>query len=122
MVKTLRVALHQRKKWGNKEYLLDLLGKTAVRFVYRTVTDGSAKGGSPKGRLRLAEGTRNLQLVPASKQPKSFRPYSRTTKTYYDYGKKQWRSFRSVEVVSILNYLDTKTGKVLNYAAPLDGN
>ncbi|RSK33962.1 SH3 beta-barrel fold-containing protein [Hymenobacter metallilatus] len=122
MARTLRVQLHQRKKWGNKEYLLDLLGKTAVRFTYQTVTDGSARGGSPKGRIRLAEGTRNLQLVPASKQPKSFRPYSRTTKTYYDYGKKAWRSFRSVEVVSILNYLDPKTGKVLNYAAPLDGN
>jgi hypothetical protein len=122
MAKALRVQLHQRKAWGNKEFLLSLLNKTAVRFVFRTVTDGTAKGGSAKGRLRVAEGTRNLQLVPNSKQPKSHRPYSKTTKTYYDYGKKQWRSFRSVEVVSILNYLDPKTGKVLNYAAPLDGN
>lgn len=110
--------LHTRKSraWGLKEYLVRLLGQTAVRFTYITVTDGSANGGSPKGRTRLADGTRNLGLVPRSKHPKSHRPYSPKLKTYYDYTKKNWRSFRTIEVQSIISYIDPKTGEVLPFS------
>ncbi|QCR23767.1 SH3 beta-barrel fold-containing protein [Pontibacter sp. SGAir0037] len=115
-----RLQLHTRKGWTAKDYLVRLLGKTAVRFTYRTVTDGSGKGGSPKGRIRLADGTRNLELVPKSKHPKSFRAYNSRVKTYYDYTKKQWRSFRTIEVIGIIAYLDPKTGQVLEFAQVLE--
>ncbi|MBA9076068.1 SH3 beta-barrel fold-containing protein [Rufibacter quisquiliarum] len=117
-----QVKLHTRKgkKWGQREYLMQLLAKTAVRFTYITVTDGSKNGGSPKGRTRLADGTRNLALVPKSKHPKSFRPYSSRLKTYYDYTKKAWRSFRTMEVVSIISYKDPKTGEILPFSKLLD--
>jgi hypothetical protein len=97
-----------------------LLGQTAVRFTYRTVTDGSANGGSWKGRTRLADGTRNLELVPTSKHPKKFRPYSSKLKTYYDYTKKAWRSFRTIEVISIISYVDPKTKEVLPFSKLLE--
>lgn len=115
-----RVTLHSRKAWNVRDYLMRLLSQTAVRFTYITVTDGTARGGSPKGRTRLADGTRNLGLVPKSKHPKSFRPYNSKLKTYYDYTRRNWRSFRTIEVISIIAYLDPKTGKEIPFSKITD--
>jgi len=115
-----RIHLHKRKAWGQREYLLYLLNKTAVRFTFITVTDGSDRGGSWEGRTRLADGTRNLSLVPKSKHPKNFRPYSSKLKTYYDYTKKAWRSFRTKEVVAVISYLDPKTNKEIPFKNLVD--
>lgn len=62
-----------------------------VTFNYTLIGKNVRK---QKGNSGFRRGTRNLELVPASKHPKK-RIHRLSTRRYYDQGRKDWRSFRA---------------------------
>jgi len=68
-----------------------LLAEREVRFRYR-------KG---NGEIRDARGTCNLEFVPFEKHPERHLPIT-TSIRYYDWDRKEWRSFRLGTLMEML--------------------
>ena len=83
--------------------------QTNVIFNYTMLGFGQS---GRKGNSGLRQGTRNLDLVPASKHPVN-RVRKLSTRRYYDQGRRDWRSFKSSNFGNIQSFQSKKTGRFI---------